>query len=77
MDGLPMREDTGLPSASTVTARNEHGATVSVALSCGHDDATIKLNVRTYTEDHPTLETGLQAMLAAAGAWLGAGVERA
>jgi hippurate hydrolase len=37
MDGLPMREDTGLPFASTVTAKDEHGSTVSVAHSCGHD----------------------------------------
>jgi len=37
MDGLPMREDTGLPYASTVTAKDEHGAMVSVAHSCGHD----------------------------------------
>src|SRR5687768_2457410 len=37
MDGLPMREDTGLPYASTVTAETEHGAPVGVAHSCGHD----------------------------------------
>jgi hippurate hydrolase len=37
MDGLPMREDTGLPYASTVTARDEHGSQVGVAHSCGHD----------------------------------------
>ena len=37
MDGLPMREDTGLPYASTVTAKDEHGAMVNVAHSCGHD----------------------------------------
>ena len=37
MDGLPMREDTGLPYASTVTAEAEPGSTVGVAHSCGHD----------------------------------------
>lgn len=37
MDGLPMREDTGLPYASTATARDGEGATVGVAHSCGHD----------------------------------------
>jgi len=37
MDGLPMREDTGLPYASTVTAKDEGGALVNVAHSCGHD----------------------------------------
>ncbi len=36
MDGLPMRADTGLPYASTVTAKDEHGM-VGVAHSCGHD----------------------------------------
>src|SRR6185503_20392391 len=37
MDALPMREDTGLPYASTATAEDEHGAQVGVAHSCGHD----------------------------------------
>ena len=37
MDGLPMREDTGLPYASTVTVEDGQGATVGVAHSCGHD----------------------------------------
>jgi hippurate hydrolase len=37
MDALPMREDTGLPYASTVTARDGQGATVAVAHACGHD----------------------------------------
>jgi hippurate hydrolase len=37
MDGLPMREDTRLPYASTATATDAHGAMVDVAHSCGHD----------------------------------------
>jgi amidohydrolase len=37
MDALPMREETGLPYASTATAEDEHGSTVGVAHSCGHD----------------------------------------
>ena len=37
MDALPMREDTGLPYASSVTAEDEQGAVVDVAHSCGHD----------------------------------------
>jgi hippurate hydrolase len=37
MDALPMREDTGLEYASTVTAEDEDGAAVGVAHSCGHD----------------------------------------
>jgi len=37
MDGLPMAENTGLPYASRVQAKDEHGALVPVAHSCGHD----------------------------------------
>ena len=37
MDALPMREDTGLPYASTVTAEDGDGAAVDVAHACGHD----------------------------------------
>lgn len=37
MDALPMAENTGLPYASTVTARDADGAEVGVAHACGHD----------------------------------------
>jgi amidohydrolase len=37
MDALPVRETTGLPYASTVTATDEDGNTVPVAHACGHD----------------------------------------
>lgn len=37
MDALPMAESTGLPYASTVTARDADGSEVGVAHSCGHD----------------------------------------
>jgi len=37
MDALPVQEKTGLPFASTVTAKNKAGETVSVAHACGHD----------------------------------------
>ena len=37
MDALPMAENTGLPYASTATARDADGDTVGVAHSCGHD----------------------------------------
>lgn len=37
MDALPMAENTGLPYASTVQAKDEEGAEVGVAHSCGHD----------------------------------------
>ncbi|MEH0111333.1 amidohydrolase [Tersicoccus sp. MR15.9] len=37
MDALPVKEDTGLDYASTVTAQDADGATVPVAHACGHD----------------------------------------
>src|ERR1043165_8518893 len=37
MDALPVREKTGLPYASTVTAVDDAGETVNVAHACGHD----------------------------------------
>ena len=37
LDALPVREQTGLPYASTVTARNDAGEVVPVMHACGHD----------------------------------------
>jgi amidohydrolase len=37
MDALPVKEDTGLPYASTATAAAEAGETVNVSHACGHD----------------------------------------
>lgn len=37
MDALPVKENTGLPYASTVTAIDADGQTVNVAHACGHD----------------------------------------
>src|SRR4030095_9117154 len=37
MDGLPVREPTGLPYASTQTATDGTGKTVPVMHACGHD----------------------------------------
>jgi amidohydrolase len=37
MDALPVREATGLPYASTVTATDRDGKTVPVMHACGHD----------------------------------------
>lgn len=37
MDALPVKEQTGLPYASTVTARDAQGNDVSVMHACGHD----------------------------------------
>ena len=37
LDALPVHEDTGLPYASPVTAKNEEGKEVPVMHACGHD----------------------------------------
>src|SRR3954465_5298534 len=37
MDALPVKEETGLPYASTVTAKDPEGHTVPVMHACGHD----------------------------------------
>jgi len=37
MDALPIKEQTGLPYASTTTTKNDAGETVSVMHACGHD----------------------------------------
>ncbi|WP_230208202.1 amidohydrolase [Microlunatus sp. Gsoil 973] len=37
MDALPVGEQTGLPYASTKTAKDAHGETVPVMHACGHD----------------------------------------
>src|SRR5438045_2244570 len=37
MDALPLKETTGLPYASTITAKNDAGEVVPVMHACGHD----------------------------------------
>jgi hippurate hydrolase len=37
LDALPIKEQTGLPYASTATAKNQAGETVPVMHACGHD----------------------------------------
>lgn len=37
LDGLPVREETGVPYASTVTVKNDAGQDVGVMHACGHD----------------------------------------
>ncbi|MFE2376929.1 amidohydrolase [Streptomyces sp. NPDC059398] len=59
MDGLPVREETGLPYASTVTAQDGDGDEVPVMHACGHDM-------------HVTCLLGATALLAAnRDAWRG------
>jgi hippurate hydrolase len=59
MDALPVKEDTGLPYASTVTATDPDGNETPVMHACGHDI-------------HVTWLAGASALLAAAkDAWRG------
>lgn len=59
MDALPVKEDTGLPYASTATATDADGNRVSVMHACGHDV-------------HVTCLLGAAALLAGArGEWKG------
>src|SRR3982751_6865670 len=37
MDALPVEEETGLPYASKVTAKNDEGKEVHIMHACGHD----------------------------------------
>ena len=37
LDGLPVKEQTGLPYASKVTTRDDAGKEVSTMHACGHD----------------------------------------
>jgi amidohydrolase len=37
LDGLPVKEETGVPYASTVTTKNDAGQEVGVMHACGHD----------------------------------------
>ncbi|WP_439565389.1 amidohydrolase [Microcella sp.] len=58
MDALPVREETGLPYASAVTAVGPDGAEVPVMHACGHDM-------------HVTALLGALGVLAAADDWQG------
>ncbi len=58
MDALPVREDTGLPYASTATVEAADGSTVPVMHACGHDV-------------HTTALLGAAARLASDAAWTG------
>lgn len=79
MDALPVKEDTGLPYASTATATGPDGHTVPVMHACGHDmhvtwlSGATKLLAQAPTAWHGTLislfqpaeelGTGAQAMI--------------
>ena len=59
LDALPLREDTGAPYASTVTARDANGHEVPVAHACGHDmHMSCMAGMAKLMADHPQLWNG-------------------
>jgi amidohydrolase len=59
IDALPVKEDTGLPYASTATGIDADGAEVPVAHACGHDmHATWMIGVATQLATHRDLWRG-------------------
>ena len=59
LDALPLREDTGAPYASTVTAQDANGHEVPVAHACGHDmHMSCMAGMAKLMADHPQLWNG-------------------
>ena len=53
MDALPVAEKTGLPYASKVRTKDDHGASVGVMHACGHDvHMTNLIGVARYLATH-------------------------
>lgn len=73
-DALPVREDTGLPYASTVTATGPDGTEVPVAHACGHDmHATWMIGVATLLADHRQAWSGTALLVLQPAEEIGAG----
>jgi metal-dependent amidase/aminoacylase/carboxypeptidase family protein len=71
MDALPIKEQTGLPYASEVTAKDSEGTTVPVMHACGHDVHTPFNHSPFFAPDRgPTLRACLEAMTVGALAFL-------
>lgn len=76
MDALPVREDTGLDYAATVTATDEHGKTVPVAHACGHDlHTTCLLGAAQVLADDRSAWTGTLMLVFQPAEELGAGAQ--
>lgn len=59
MDALPITEDTGLPYASTVKAKDEAGREVGVSHTCGHDfHVTWLMGAARLLSEHKDLWSG-------------------
>ena len=74
MDALPIREDTGLPYASTATGTDADGRPTPVGHMCGHDmHVTWLMGVSSLfahaRDAWKGTVTGVEAMVAAALAW--------
>jgi hippurate hydrolase len=76
MDALPVAEQTGLPYASDVRARDARGATVGVMHACGHDvHMTNLVGVARYLAQHRDRWAGTAVFLFQPAEELGAGAE--
>lgn len=77
IDALPVAEDTGLPYASTVVARDEEGQEVGVAHACGHDmHATWMIGAATWLVEHRHLWSGKVLIVFQPAEEFGAGAKR-
>ncbi|TAM08425.1 MAG: amidohydrolase [Paraburkholderia sp.] len=74
MDALPMEENTGLPYASTVRAKDEDGIEVGVAHSCGHDmHVTWLMGTSKILAEHRDAWTGIIMVVFQPGEEVGRG----
>lgn len=76
MDALPVAEDTGLPYASTVKAKNEEGAEVGVSHVCGHDmHVTWLMGAARLFSEHKDLWKGTLMVVFQPGEEVGRGAQ--
>ncbi len=74
LDALPVVEETGLPYASNVRARDQRGATVGVMHACGHDFHIANLvGVARYLASHRDEWSGTLMLIGQPAEELGAG----
>ncbi len=76
MDALPVREETGLDYASTVTTTDDQGKTVSVSHACGHDlHTTCLLGAARILSQDTTTWSGTLVLVFQPAEELGAGAQ--
>lgn len=76
MDGLPVREETGLAWASTATGTLPDGTTSPVMHACGHDiHITCGLGIATYLAEHRDQWQGTVVMIFQPGEETGEGAQ--